>query len=82
MGLPQSSPKLCSSDQVTVSELLRIADHLEPEDREMVKRAYERAAKAHTGQRRLSGEDYVNHPMEVAAILAGGRDPGRPRAGR
>jgi guanosine-3',5'-bis(diphosphate) 3'-pyrophosphohydrolase len=36
----------------------------------MVKRAYERAASAHTGQRRLSGEDYVNHPMEVAAILA------------
>jgi guanosine-3',5'-bis(diphosphate) 3'-pyrophosphohydrolase len=55
---------------VTVSELLRIADHLEPGDREIVKRAYERAASAHTGQRRLSGEDYVNHPMEVAAILA------------
>src|ERR1035437_8878620 len=36
----------------------------------MVKRAYERAASAHTGQRRLSGEDYVNHPIEVAAILA------------
>ena len=70
MGLPQTSPKLCSSDQVTVSELLRIADHLEAPDREIVKRAYERAASAHTGQRRLSGEDYVNHPMEVAAILA------------
>jgi len=55
---------------VTVSELLRIADHLEPQARDMVKRAYERAAKAHSGQRRLSGEDYVNHPMEVAAILA------------
>jgi GTP pyrophosphokinase len=55
---------------VTVSELLRIADHLEPQGREMVRKAYERAAKAHTGQRRLSGEDYVNHPMEVAAILA------------
>jgi GTP diphosphokinase / guanosine-3',5'-bis(diphosphate) 3'-diphosphatase len=55
---------------VTVSELLRIADHLEPEAREMVKKAYERAASAHTGQRRLSGEEYVNHPMEVAAILA------------
>jgi len=55
---------------VTVSELLRIADHLEPEARAMVKRAYERAASAHTGQHRLSGEDYVNHPMEVAAILA------------
>ena len=36
----------------------------------MVKKAYERAANAHTGQRRLSGEDYVNHPLEVAAILA------------
>jgi GTP pyrophosphokinase len=55
---------------MTVSELLRIADHLEPADRLMVRRAYERAANAHTGQRRLSGEDYVNHPLEVAAILA------------
>ena len=36
----------------------------------MVRKAYERAASAHTGQRRLSGEDYVNHPLEVAAILA------------
>jgi GTP pyrophosphokinase len=55
---------------MTVSELLRIADHLEPPDQQMVRKAYERAASAHTGQRRLSGEDYVNHPLEVAAILA------------
>jgi GTP diphosphokinase / guanosine-3',5'-bis(diphosphate) 3'-diphosphatase len=55
---------------MTVSELLRIADHLEPKDQEMVRRAYERALAAHAGQRRLSGEEYVNHPMEVAAILA------------
>jgi guanosine-3',5'-bis(diphosphate) 3'-pyrophosphohydrolase len=55
---------------VTVSELLRIADHLEPSAQDMVRRAYARAASAHSGQRRLSGEDYVNHPMEVAAILA------------
>jgi guanosine-3',5'-bis(diphosphate) 3'-pyrophosphohydrolase len=55
---------------VTVSELLRIADHLEPKAQEMVRKAYDRAASAHKGQRRLSGEEYVNHPMEVAAILA------------
>ena len=55
---------------MTVSELLRIADHLEPSAQDMVRRAYARAASAHSGQRRLSGEDYVNHPMEVAAILA------------
>ena len=55
---------------VTVSELLRLAQHLAPPDRELVQRAYERAYHAHDGQRRLSGEDYVDHPLQVAAILA------------
>jgi len=55
---------------LTVSELLTIADHLDPKGQQVVSKAYERAAAAHTGQRRLSGEDYVNHPLEVAAILA------------
>ncbi|HEX6349073.1 MAG TPA: HD domain-containing protein, partial [Candidatus Dormibacteraeota bacterium] len=55
---------------MSISELLRIAAHLDPAGRELVSRAYERAAIAHTGQRRLSGEDYVQHPLEVASILA------------
>ncbi len=55
---------------MTVSELLRVADHLDPKGQQVVRQAYERAASAHRGQRRLSGEDYVNHPLEVAAILA------------
>ena len=55
---------------MTVSELLRIADHLDPKGQQMVRKAFDRAADAHTGQRRLSGEEYVNHPLEVAAILA------------
>ena len=55
---------------MSISELLRIAAHLEPADRELVSRAYEVAARAHTGQRRLSGEEYVQHPLEVASILA------------
>jgi GTP diphosphokinase / guanosine-3',5'-bis(diphosphate) 3'-diphosphatase len=55
---------------MTVSELLKVADHLDPKGQQMVRNAYERASSAHTGQRRLSGEDYVNHPLEVAAILA------------
>jgi guanosine-3',5'-bis(diphosphate) 3'-pyrophosphohydrolase len=55
---------------LTVSELLRIADHLDPKGQQMVRKAFDRAATAHTGQHRLSGEDYVNHPVEVAAILA------------
>ena len=55
---------------MSISELLRIAEHLPPADQELVAKAYERAAAAHTGQQRLTGEDYVNHPLEVAAILA------------
>src|SRR4029077_10660314 len=55
---------------MTVSELLRIADHLDPRGQALVRNAVERASSAHSGQRRLSGEDYVNHPLEVAAILA------------
>ena len=65
-----SPSTLLNESQMTVSELLRVADHLDPEGQQMVRKAYERAASAHTGQRRLSGEDYVNHPLEVAAILA------------
>src|SRR5690348_17667302 len=55
---------------MTVSELLRVADHLDPKGQVLVRRAYDRAAVAHDGQHRLSGEEYVNHPLEVAAILA------------
>ncbi len=55
---------------VSISELLRISEHLAPADRELVRKAYERAAAAHVGQRRVSGEDYVQHPLQVAAILA------------
>ncbi|MGH7902502.1 MAG: RelA/SpoT family protein [Candidatus Dormibacteraceae bacterium] len=55
---------------MSISELLRISEHLGPAERELVSRAYDRAAIAHHGQRRLSGEEYVNHPLEVAGILA------------
>lgn len=47
-----------------------IAPHLSPEDRLLVGRAYAFAAKAHSGQHRLSGEDYVEHPLAVAGILS------------
>jgi GTP pyrophosphokinase len=47
-----------------------VADHLDPNGQKLVRKAFERAATAHLGQHRLSGEDYVNHPLEVAAILA------------
>ncbi len=44
-------------------------------DRELVMRAYYVANQAHTGQKRASGEDYVNHCIAVASILAELRVP-------
>src|SRR5512144_577347 len=39
-------------------------------DVDLLRRAYIFSAKAHQGQTRLSGESYLIHPIEVAAILA------------
>ena len=40
------------------------------EERTMVRKAYELAVKAHSRQRRKSGEPYVFHPIEVARICS------------
>ena len=44
--------------------------YLPPEQIEPVARAYEFGAVAHDGQKRLSGEPYISHPVAVAQILA------------
>lgn len=46
-----------------------------PADRELIKRAYRVAEQAHEGQKRASGEPYVNHCLAVASILAEMRVP-------
>ena len=38
-------------------------------DAEMIKRAYEYSSKAHTGQKRKSGDPYFIHPASVAGII-------------
>jgi GTP pyrophosphokinase len=37
---------------------------------ETIERAYEFSAEVHRGQRRLSGEPYLTHPLQVAGIIA------------
>ncbi|MGI9627331.1 MAG: RelA/SpoT family protein [Longimicrobiales bacterium] len=39
-------------------------------DVDLVRRAYELANEAHSGQRRASGEPFINHAVEVATIVA------------
>ena len=34
-----------------------------------IKKAYEFAKEVHSGEKRLTGEDYINHPLNVAYIL-------------
>ena len=39
------------------------------EDIDLIKRAYDYAYKKHFGQKRISGDDYILHPLNVALIL-------------
>ena len=48
-----------------------LESYLPEDDLPGVLDAYEFAAEAHEGQRRMSGESYISHPVAVARILAG-----------
>ncbi|MCV6615659.1 MAG: bifunctional GTP diphosphokinase/guanosine-3',5'-bis pyrophosphate 3'-pyrophosphohydrolase [Cellvibrionaceae bacterium] len=48
----------------------RLSSYLDPEQINLVKRAYYYAEQAHDGQTRRSGEPYVTHPLAVAGILS------------
>ncbi len=55
---------------MTYEELVKvIEDSGRPYNMEMLRKAYETAAKAHGDQRRRSGEPYISHPLSVAALL-------------
>jgi guanosine-3',5'-bis(diphosphate) 3'-pyrophosphohydrolase len=60
-------------DYQTFSETL---SYLSPEDRSLIERAYQMALRGHTGQKRASGEPYIQHCLAVAKILADLRLPG------
>ena len=41
----------------------------DPKDLDLIMRAYEYAERKHFGQKRISGDDYIQHPLNVALIL-------------
>lgn len=51
------------------SEFLDQLKHVFPQESGLAEKAYYFAEKAHRGQLRNSGEDYIQHPLEVAKIL-------------
>ena len=58
------------NDSITLQDLLNKLREYNPEEVEIVKKAYEYADTLHKGQMRQSGEPYISHPLNVAYILA------------
>lgn len=55
---------------IRINDILdAILDYNPDADLDVVERAYIYSARVHDGQIRLSGEPYLTHPLEVAAIL-------------
>ncbi len=54
----------------TAKEIIAAMKSLEPGDEAFIQKAYDFAAKAHTGHLRYSGEPYFIHPSAVAKHLA------------
>jgi guanosine-3',5'-bis(diphosphate) 3'-pyrophosphohydrolase len=60
-----------SGGNPVLEPLLRAVKATHPKsDLSVIERAYEVAERAHRGQRRKSGDDYITHPLAVATILA------------
>jgi GTP pyrophosphokinase len=56
---------------VTFEDLLtEVSEYLTPQDMEAIERAFYVANQAHLGTIRRSGEPYIQHPLEVALLLA------------
>lgn len=55
---------------ITFADLLKKLNINSNEELETIKRAYEFAKKNHEGMKRLTGDDFITHPLEVTNILA------------
>ena len=70
---PKKNPSLnvVNPTRFLISELCELLDsYLEPAQVKNVYNAYLFSAEAHEGQKRLTGEPYIYHPLAVAKIMA------------
>lgn len=64
-------PKQTGRDRMSLDDLVQKVIHYNPgADLDLLRRAYDFADRAHAGQKRISGEPYIIHPVAVAIILA------------
>ena len=56
---------------VRINDILdEVSDYIPDADMRIIEKAYVFSARVHQGQTRLSGEPYLNHPLEVAHLIA------------
>ena len=55
---------------LTIDNLLKHVKTYNPEEVEIIRKAYDFANQLHEGQTRQSGEPYITHPLNVAYILS------------
>jgi GTP diphosphokinase / guanosine-3',5'-bis(diphosphate) 3'-diphosphatase len=71
MAVNPSEEDSVAFSHVTFDDLLaEVCQYLTPHDMESIQRAYNVAYQAHLGTIRRSGEPYIQHPLEVALLLA------------
>ena len=71
-GSTLSSMAVVERHHDLVDELIAEVEAYKPDaDRELLTRAFQFAARAHEGQLRRSGQEFIYHPWGVAKILAG-----------
>lgn len=56
---------------LTYNKLIdKLKSYMKPEEIELVEKCYNYVDKLHFGKKRLTGEDYIDHPLNVAYILS------------
>ena len=61
------------TENITIEDLInkvKLYDE-NPENLNLIRKAYEYAYKKHFSQKRITGDDYITHPLNVAWILTG-----------
>lgn len=68
MGLIMMNDK--EHKAITIDDILQAVIHYQPDANvSLIRKAYDLAHAAHAGQKRVSGEEYIIHPLSVAKIL-------------
>ncbi len=58
-------------EEITIDKLIKkVKEYNRKSDSNLIRKAYEYAKNSHKEQKRMSGEEYIVHPLEVAYILA------------